>query len=109
MNKQRLLELAGITEAQYTTSWKGSLEWFLKSFFDRQAEEEDDETTKHYTPKDEFTVLIDDNPISHMAVTRSQKGISTYYIDRYGNEIGTDADPRKELIINMVKQVWPPE
>lgn len=104
------MKLASISEAQYTTSEKGSLEWFLSSFFDLQDSDEMDpgEITKYYVPKDEFTVLLDDYPVGEMSVTKSPKGISAFYTGHNGHEIaGTDTDPRHDIVINMVKQVWP--
>ena len=64
--------------------------------------------TKYYTPKDKFHILFDDYPVGDISVTKSPKGISTFYVGHNGHEIGgTDNDPREDLVINLVKRVWP--
>ncbi len=94
------MKLASISEAQYATKEKGSLEWFLSSFFNLQDtdEMEPGEVTKYYTPKDGFSILFDDYPVGDINITKTPKGISTFYIGHNGYEIGgTDNDPRKDF------------
>lgn len=99
-----------LSEAKLATNGKGSLDWFLSTFFDKVDEEKEDDGTITYTliPKNEFSVKDDSIEIGDLDVTIRQNGISLYMLDSNGNEMGgMEGDPREIFTVDVTKRVWP--
>ena len=58
------MKLAVISEAKYENFRRGSLEWYLKEFFQHQPDAYDEAGLRYYHVKPEFDIYLDNVKIS---------------------------------------------
>ena len=68
------MRLAELTEASYDSRGKGSLDWYLSTFFVHQPDAYDESGIKYYIVKDPYDVFVEGRQVEAVELDTYMKG-----------------------------------
>ena len=99
------MKLIALTEAKYADESQGSLNWFLKNFFEYERDLDTEPPGKYYRVREGLEIKGREYFIEGMDVWTNRHGEQEYMFTT--NTHTEKYIPLKDIVVKQVKTIWP--